>query len=121
MLTTLMVAALCGAAAAQQTDTVFAVPANARLTVQSMRGEITVRTWNRSEIRIVADHNRDERIEEVQQAITSLSEEHQMLLAMKYQSGMSCREIAANTGMSLSNIKVSLYRAYEELRKRVKV
>ncbi len=65
--------------------------------------------------------NRNGRIEEVQQAIASLSEEHQMLLAMKYQSGMSCREIAANTGMSLSNVKVSLFRAYEELRKRVKV
>ena len=66
------------------------------------------------------EDDRMERIEEVKQAISKLGEDEQVLLAMKYQSGMSCKEIAAHTGMSLSNVKVSLFRAYEELRKQVK-
>jgi len=65
--------------------------------------------------------DRLERIDEVKQAISELGEDEQVLLAMKYQGGMSCKEIAAHTGMSLSNVKVSLFRAYEELRKRVKL
>ena len=65
--------------------------------------------------------DREERIEEVKKALSFLGEEQQMLLAMKYQNGMSCKEIATHTGMSVSNVKVSLFRAYEELRKRVKL
>lgn len=63
MLATLMAATLVATVAAQQTDTVFAVPGSARLAVESMRGEVVVRTWDQAQVRVVAEHGRDERIE----------------------------------------------------------
>lgn len=51
MLTTLMLAALM--AGAQQSDTVVPVPAGARLDVELMHADVTVRTWDRREVRVV--------------------------------------------------------------------
>jgi DUF4097 and DUF4098 domain-containing protein YvlB len=44
--------------AVQETDTTFAVAENARLDLTVMRGEVVIRTWERNEIRIIADHSR---------------------------------------------------------------
>lgn len=63
---------------------------------------------------------REERIEEVIRALASLGEEAQALLSMRYQEGLSSKEISARTGMSVSNVKVSIFRAYEKLREQVK-
>ncbi|MEW5930261.1 MAG: DUF4097 family beta strand repeat-containing protein [Gemmatimonadota bacterium] len=44
-------------AAAPQTDTTFTVQPGARLEVRNMGGDITVRTWDRSAVRIEAEHS----------------------------------------------------------------
>ena len=51
---------LAGALQAQNStiDTTFAVRAGTRLSVQSMSGSITVRQWNRNQIRVVAEYDR---------------------------------------------------------------
>ena len=61
MLSLLAVAAMI-AAPLQDTDTTFAVAPNARLNVSVMRGDLVIRTWNRNEIRVIADHSRSMRI-----------------------------------------------------------
>jgi DUF4097 and DUF4098 domain-containing protein YvlB len=63
MLATLMAACLFGAAVTQQTDTTFTVPANARLVVHGVRGEVTVRAWDRREVRVQAEGREDGRVE----------------------------------------------------------
>ena len=60
MLTTL--AALAGLALAQQTDTTVPVRAGARLEVNNFGGEIAVKTWNKSAVRIAASHSSRDRI-----------------------------------------------------------
>lgn len=50
------------AALPQGTDTTIAVRGATRLELSSMEGNITVRTWNRPEVRIEADHDDDTRI-----------------------------------------------------------
>jgi DUF4097 and DUF4098 domain-containing protein YvlB len=47
----------------QQTDTIVPVDPDARLRLDLMRGDVTIRTWDRSEMRIVADHDERDRIE----------------------------------------------------------
>jgi hypothetical protein len=42
----------------QGTDTTFAVDPSKRLDVSNFSGEIVVRTWDRNEVRVVADHSR---------------------------------------------------------------
>lgn len=44
-------------AAAPQTDTTFTVQSGARLEVRNTGGDITVRTWDRSAVRIEAEHS----------------------------------------------------------------
>jgi DUF4097 and DUF4098 domain-containing protein YvlB len=56
-------ALLTTALAPQGTDTTVPVRGATRLEVSSTEGEITVQTWNRSSVRIVADHDDDTRIE----------------------------------------------------------
>jgi len=63
MLTTLMALAVLSAPLAQETDTVVAVNPEARLDVSAMGGEVTIRTWDRNEMRVVADHSSRERVE----------------------------------------------------------
>src|SRR5437762_10942993 len=60
MLTTL--AALVGLALAQQTDTTVPVRAGARLEVNKFGGEIAVKTWSKSAVRIAASHSSRDRI-----------------------------------------------------------
>jgi len=55
MLTTL--ATLAGLALAQQTDTTVPVRAGARLEVNNFGGEIAVKTWSKSAVRIAASHS----------------------------------------------------------------
>jgi len=55
MLTTL--ATLAGLALAQQTDTTVPVRAGARLEVNNFGGDITVKTWSKSAVRIAASHS----------------------------------------------------------------
>lgn len=59
----LVTGALLSLAALQQTDTTFAVRPGSRLDLQSMGGEVVVRTWNRDAVRVMADHGERERVE----------------------------------------------------------
>ena len=40
-----------------RTDTTFAVPAGTRLSLQNAGGEIVIRTWDRQQVRVQADHS----------------------------------------------------------------
>jgi len=62
MLSVFAVAAIM-TVAMQETDTTFAVEANARLDLTVMRGEVVIRTWERNEMRIIADHARSGRLD----------------------------------------------------------
>jgi len=46
-----------------QTDTVISAEGLSRLELENLRGEVTVRTWDRGEIRVQADHSRSRYIE----------------------------------------------------------
>ncbi len=59
----LVTGALLSLAALQQTDTTFAVRPGSRLDLQSMGGEVVVRTWNRDAVRVMAEHGQRERVE----------------------------------------------------------
>jgi len=48
---------MLAAVAVQQTDTVVAVDPGARLVIESFRGEVTIETWDRNEMRVVGDHS----------------------------------------------------------------
>jgi hypothetical protein len=61
MIAAILGGALLSLAAVQQTDTVFAVRPDARLAVSGMGGEVVVRTWDRNEMRVVADHSSRDR------------------------------------------------------------
>jgi len=61
----------------------------------------------------------DEEHAPVAEAIASLAPEMQELLAMRFERGMSCEEIAGETGRPLGTVTKMLSRAYEELRKRL--
>lgn len=63
MIATILGGALLTLAAAQQTDTVFAVRPDARLAVSGLGGEVVVRTWDRNEMRVVADHSSRDRLD----------------------------------------------------------
>jgi DUF4097 and DUF4098 domain-containing protein YvlB len=58
-----LLAAVLALGALQQTDTTFAVSANARLEVNNMGGEVMIDTWNRNEMRIQADHSSQVRVD----------------------------------------------------------
>lgn len=47
----------------QQTDTTVAVRSGTRLAVENFGGSVTVRTWDRSQVRIQAQHGRRDRVE----------------------------------------------------------
>lgn len=55
--------ALLSLALIQQTDTTFAVRPDARLVISGLGGEVVIRTWNRNEMRVVADHSSRDRLE----------------------------------------------------------
>ena len=54
----------------------------------------------------------------VRQAIDRLRDRPRLVLTLKYVEGLSVLEIARRTGMSVSAVKVMLFRAYEFIRKR---
>ena len=58
MLLHLMTGALIALSPVQDTDTTFAVDPNLRLDVSNFSGDIVIHTWDRNEVRIVADHSR---------------------------------------------------------------
>src|SRR5512145_1933639 len=60
---TLLVGLLAASMAQQQTDTTFSVRAGSRIEVETFGGSITVRSWNRDEVRVQAQHGRREIIE----------------------------------------------------------
>ncbi len=60
-----------------------------------------------------------ERSEELGAAIAELGDRPRMVLTLKYFEGLSCQEIAGRLGMSVSNVKVTLHRAYRFLRGRM--
>jgi DUF4097 and DUF4098 domain-containing protein YvlB len=62
LLTGLLVASMSGAAQ-QQFDTTFSVRAGSRIEVETFGGSITVRSWNRNEVRVQAQHGRRDAIE----------------------------------------------------------
>ena len=47
----------------QQTDTLIAVPGDVRITLNQIAGDVTVGTWNQNQVRVLADHGSDDRIE----------------------------------------------------------
>ena len=51
------------AALTQQTDTTVSIRPNARLELENFGGSITVRTWDRNQVRIQASHGRRDEIE----------------------------------------------------------
>jgi DUF4097 and DUF4098 domain-containing protein YvlB len=53
----MLLAALVPQRADFQTDTTFAVPAGTRLSLQSLRGDVVVHTWDRNQVRVQADHS----------------------------------------------------------------
>ena len=55
---TLLVLAAGSLRAQNSVDTTFAVRAGTRLDVQGMSGSVTVRQWNRNQIRVVAEYDR---------------------------------------------------------------
>lgn len=56
MLTSILLGALSAASLIQQTDTIVALNGASRLELESLRGEVVVRTWDRDAIQIRADH-----------------------------------------------------------------
>lgn len=62
MLTTLA-ALTIASLAVQQTDTTFAVPAGASLTVNNFGGAIIVHGWNQNSVKVHAEHSRRGRVE----------------------------------------------------------
>jgi len=63
MMLTLMSALLIAAPPVQQADTTVSVNPNARLRIELMRGDITIRTWSRSEMRVESDLENRERFD----------------------------------------------------------
>lgn len=63
MVNAILAGVLFSLAALQQTDTVFAVRPDGRLTLESHGGEVRVRTWERDQLRLVAEHGVRDRIE----------------------------------------------------------
>jgi DUF4097 and DUF4098 domain-containing protein YvlB len=63
MSVTLLAAMLAAAMAQQQTDTTFSVRPGSRIEVETFGGSITVRTWNRNDVRVQAQHGRRETID----------------------------------------------------------
>lgn len=62
MLTTVAVATLSAVVLVQDTDTTLAVDRDARLHVENHRGEVVIETWDREQVRIVAEHDDRERV-----------------------------------------------------------
>jgi DUF4097 and DUF4098 domain-containing protein YvlB len=60
---TLLAAMLAASMAQQQTDTTFSVRSGSRIEVETFGGSITVRTWNRNEVRVQAQHSRRESVD----------------------------------------------------------
>lgn len=58
MTVTLLAGLLAASMAQQQLDTTFSVRSGSRIEVETFGGEITVRTWNRNEVRVQAVHGR---------------------------------------------------------------
>jgi len=63
MLATLATLTALALGAPQQTDTTLPVRSGARLEVENFGGEIAVRTWSRSAVRVTASHSSRDRIE----------------------------------------------------------
>jgi DUF4097 and DUF4098 domain-containing protein YvlB len=63
MLTTLAAMTIAALAVQSQTDTTFAVPAGASLTVNNFGGAIYVRGWNQNTMKVHAEHSRRGRVE----------------------------------------------------------
>lgn len=57
--------------------------------------------------------------EDVRRAIEKLGDRPRLVLSLKYAEGLSVRQIAEETGMSVAAVKVTLFRAYEFIRTRV--
>jgi DUF4097 and DUF4098 domain-containing protein YvlB len=58
-----LLAASMGAATQQQFDTTFSVRSGSRIEVETFGGSITVRSWNRNDVRVQAQHGRRDVIE----------------------------------------------------------
>ena len=63
MFTAIVIGALSAAALIQQTDTIVDVGGATRLSLENLRGEVVVRTWDRDAVQIQADHPRSRFIE----------------------------------------------------------
>lgn len=63
MLTTAVLALSAAVGLQQNTDTTFAVPAGARLSLSAHAGTIRVTSWDRNEMRVRAEHGSRDRVE----------------------------------------------------------
>jgi len=66
---------------------------------------------------VQAEQNRQKK--SVAEALTSLSDKQQEVIRLKFQAGLSYREIARVTGYSVTNVGYLLHTAIEKLRKTV--
>lgn len=62
MMAMLMAGVLGAFAMVQQTDTTFAVQPGSRLQLNTQGGEIVVRSWNRDQVRVLAEHSSGTRV-----------------------------------------------------------
>jgi len=63
MTVTLLAGLMVAALSQQQFDTTFAVRPGSRIEVETFGGQIRVRTWNRNEVRVQAQHGRRDDID----------------------------------------------------------
>lgn len=62
---------------------------------------------------------KEERYQQLEQAIAALPEKHQRLIRMKYVEQRSSREIAQLTGLTEINVNTTMSRIYDTLRKQL--
>src|SRR5680860_556412 len=62
MFTTIVIGALSAAAFIPQTDTIVDVRGATSIALESFRGDVVVRTWDRDQVQIKADHPSSRRI-----------------------------------------------------------
>lgn len=70
MFTAIVIGALSASALLQQTDTIVDAGGARRLSLENFRGEVVVRTWDRDQVRVVADHPSSRSIEIDRQGAT---------------------------------------------------
>ena len=64
--------------------------------------------------------DKQQRIQELQQALENLPKEMHSVVTLRFIKGMSSKEVSAKLGLSESNVRVIQYRALKKLKERLK-